>query len=107
MKLVESPTLADRVASRSNLATRSSFGRHRPGQYLDGDVTIEFRVPRPIHLPHLAHADLDSDRMRDGNQEPAAHYGKLHPPPHYAFHEALLERHEHASRNRVVRRMQG
>ena len=35
----------------------------RCGQDLDCDITIQLRVPRPVQLPHPAHADLGSDSI--------------------------------------------
>ena len=35
--------------------------RERRRQNLDGDLTLQLRVGRPIHLPHAAFADLGGD----------------------------------------------
>ena len=32
---------------------------------LDRDITIQLRIPRPVDLPHAAHADLGGDFYRD------------------------------------------
>ncbi len=48
---------------RFALKARQPIGvsRERRRQDLDGDLTLQLRVGRPIHLPHPAFADLRGD----------------------------------------------
>ena len=48
---------------RLALKTSQAVGvsRERRRQNLDGDLTFQLRVSRPIHLPHTAFADLGVD----------------------------------------------
>ena len=48
---------------RFALEARQPVGvsRQRRGQHLDGDLTLQLRVRRPIHLAHAAFADLGGD----------------------------------------------
>jgi hypothetical protein len=52
------------AAGVPGLNVGSVIVRERLRQHLQRHMSVELRIPRPIHLPHAAFADLGGDGIR-------------------------------------------
>ena len=66
MKEASTPNAPTEAVSGLALAPGKSIriGRERLGQHLQRHVPVELGIPRSIHLPHAAFADLGGDLIR-------------------------------------------